>query len=113
MSRNSVLLLTLVALAGCASRPEPITIREPQTRVVCAQQPRPDTLDLADTPPEVVLDVETEQWGYWLSTNVYADLAENLQAMRRHMRQLRAVAAYYRRCIEDHNAAIAAEENDE
>ena len=114
MRLRSLTILTLVGLsAACSSTPDPITIREPQTPVVCAQEPTPDRLDLKDTPPLVVLNTETNVWGYWLSPSVYADLAENLQAMRRYQRQARAVGAYYRRCIEDHNAAIAAEETEQ
>ena len=114
MRLRSLPLFALVGLsAACSSTPDPITIREPQTPVTCAQEPKPDRLDLKDTPPLVVLNTETNVWGYWLSPSVYADLAENLQAMRRNMRQERAVSAYYRACIEDHNAAIAAEEDEQ
>lgn len=94
-------------LAGCASRPPPITVDEPPPPVVCTQEPRPDRITLTDTPPRVVLDVETGQYGYWFSTDLYAGIAENLQTMRRYQRQQRAVGVYYRQCIDDHNRRLA------
>lgn len=101
------IFLILFLAAGCASKPADIVIQENTTPVVCSQAPRPDAIDLTDTPPRVVFDAETEQWGYWFSPASYADLAENLQAMRRYQRQQRAVGAYFLACIEDHNRRLA------
>lgn len=99
-------LAALLALAGCAGN-QPITVDEPPPPVVCTQEPRPDLLSLLDTPPRVVFDAESEEWGYWFSPAGYADIAENLQAMRRYQRQARAVASYFRACIGDHNRRLA------
>lgn len=104
--RALISLALLVAVAGCASV-QPITVDEPPPPVVCTQEPNPDAVDLTDTPPRVVFDAETEQWGYWFSPASYADLAENLQAMRRYQRQQRAVALYFLACIDDHNRRLA------
>lgn len=104
MQRVSLVLPFL--LVGCAGV-EPITVDEPPPPVVCTQQPKPDHVDFTDTPPRVVFDAETEQWGYWFSPASYADLAENLQAMRRYQRQQRAVGAYFLACIDDHNRRLA------
>ena len=105
--RALISLAALAFLVGCASRPPPIPSDEPPPPVVCTQEPRPDVLDLADTPPRVVFDANPEQWGYWFSPASYADIAENLQAMRRYQRQTRAVASYFRSCIADHNRRLA------
>lgn len=107
--RANSLAIAAIFLAGCASN-QPITIDEPPPPVVCTQTPRVDLLDLQDTPPAVVLNTENNVWGYWFDPAGYAALAENLQAMRMNARQQRAVSRYYRACIEDHNAALAAEE---
>ncbi|MCK4869457.1 MAG: hypothetical protein KAT39_15500 [Alphaproteobacteria bacterium] len=105
--RATISLALFVAMTGCASRPPPITIDEPPPPVVCTQQPHPDRLDLIDTPPLVVFDTESEVWGYWFSPTTYADIAENLQSMRRYQRQLRAVGLYFQSCIGDHNRRLA------
>ncbi len=111
---SSVLIFAAaIVVAGCASKPEPIQVRERQTPVVCDRTPRVDQVSIQDTPPRVVYDQETEQWGFWQDSANYAALAENLQAMRQNATQLRAVIRYYVGCIADHNARISAEENDE
>lgn len=106
-TKPAIIAGLLAMLAGCASKPADIVIQENTTPVVCSQAPRPDAIDLTDTPPRVVFDAETEQWGYWFSPASYADLAENLQAMRRYQRQQRAVGAYFLGCIDDHNRRLA------
>lgn len=111
--RVLISLAMIVAMTGCASRPPPITIDEPAPPVVCTQSPRPDTINLIDTPPRVVFDTESEEWGYWFSPAGYADIAENLQVMRRHSSQLRAVGLYFKRCIDDHNRRLAESDPDE
>lgn len=111
--RALISLALFATLAACASRPPPITIDEPAPPVVCTQEPRPDHVDMQDTPPRVVFDAETEIWGYWFSPAEYAALAENLQTLRRYGRQLRAVGAYYKACIDDHNRRLAETPPDE
>lgn len=105
--RALISLAAIAMLAGCATRPPPITIDEPPPPVVCTQAPRPDFVDMQDTPPRVVFDAETTTWGYWFSPAEYAAIAENLQTLRRYGSQLRAVGAYYRACIDDHNRQLA------
>ncbi len=105
--RRLISAAVFLLLVGCASRPPPITVDEPPPPVVCTQTPKPDRVTLKDTPPRVVLDAETGQYGYWFATDLYAGIAENLQTLRRYQGQLRAVGAYYRRCIDDHNRRLA------
>jgi hypothetical protein len=47
-----------------------------------------------------------ETWGFWFPSDLYAALAENLQAMRRYMRQLRGINSSLVDCIESHNDGI-------
>jgi len=124
--RVLILLLTSL-LVGCAAKPADIVIEENQTPVVCVQEPRVDVINLHDTPPTSVLrepfllDDEGRpvkvnpdaEWGWWFDSELYAALAENLQAMRKNARQLRAITRYYKSCMDDHNEALKAEENDE
>lgn len=117
-------LLPLILLMGCASAPPPIDVTENQTPVVCLQEPQTDQISLQDTPPTAVLrepfilDDEgrptqvnpAAEWGWWFDSDLYAALAENLQAMRLNSRQLRAVVRYYKSCIEDYNEGLEPEE---
>lgn len=105
--RALISLAALALMTGCASRPPPITVDEPAPPVVCTQAPTPDFVSLQDTPPQVVFNQETETWGYWFSPATYADIAANLQTMRRFQGQQRAVALYFKRCIDDHNDRLA------
>lgn len=117
-----VQIIPVLFLAGCASQPD-INVEANRSPLVCNQTPRVDNVNLADTPPTAVekdpylIDEEAQsiqrnpnaEWGWWFDSNGYADLADNLQVLRRHARQLRAVGAYYATCIEQHNAKIAEE----
>jgi len=117
-------LLLISLLMGCAAKPADIVIEENQTPVVCVQEPRVDIIDIHDTPPTSVLKepfiIDTDgrptavnpaaEWGWWFDSELYAALAENLQAMRKNSRQLRSVIGYYKSCMDDHNEALTAEE---
>jgi hypothetical protein len=103
-------LVLLGVLPGCSlfgSKPPDVTIQEKATVVVCDTTPRPDALDLKDTPPTLVMD-PAEVWGFWFSPDLYAALAENLQAMRAWMTQARAIRTKLVACIDDHNAKVNA-----
>lgn len=108
--RASLLVLILASLPACSlfgARDIDVQVRQEITPVVCDLTARPDGLDLIDTPPSVVLDTETEIWGFWFDPELYGALAENLQAMRRWMTQSSAIRAKLVKCIDDHNAAAA------
>ena len=109
MNLNAATLLVLLGvLPGCSlfgSKPPDVTIQERATPVVCDTTPRPDALNLKDTPPTLVMNT-AEVWGYWFSSDLYGALAENLQAMRTYMRQGRAIRAKLVKCIVDHNAKV-------
>ncbi len=101
-------LVLLGVLPGCSlfgTKPPDVTIAERATPVVCDTTPRPDALDLKDTPPTLVMD-PNEIWGYWFNSELYAALAENLQAMRSYMTQSRAIRKKLVACIDDHNASV-------
>lgn len=101
-------LVLLGVLPGCSlfsSKPPDVVIQERATRVICDTSPRPDALDLKDTPPTLVMN-EAEVWGYWFNSELYAALAENLQAMRAWMSQSRAIRDKLVTCIDDHNAQL-------
>ncbi len=101
-------LVLLGVLPGCSlfsSKPPDVTIEERPTLVVCDTTPRPDALDLKDTPPTLVMD-PAETWGFWFNPDLYGALAENLQAMRRYMSQSRDIRKKLVACIEDHNAGV-------
>jgi hypothetical protein len=106
---EATLLVLLGVLPGCSlfgSKPPDITIQERATPVVCDTTPRPDSLNLKDTPPTLVMDSK-ETWGFWFSPDLYGALAENLQAMRTWMTQSRAIRAKLVKCIVDHNTKVA------
>ena len=108
MKSVAVLLLGF-ALAGCgliAPRQPDVEIIERPTPVVCDLTARPDSINLGDTPPTLVLN--GEEWGYWFSSELYAVLAENLQAMRRWMAQSTDVRDKLAACIREHNEAVEA-----
>lgn len=120
---KAVQIIPILFLAGCAGTTV-VDIAEPPPPVVCEREPVVDVINLKDTPPTLIaedpfrLEGTPPLWlpnpdanfGYWFSSDLYASLAENLQAMRKNATQLRAVVRYYRACIIDHNAALAAEE---
>ncbi len=112
MNLNAATLLVLLGvLPGCSlfgSKPPDVTIQERATPVVCDTTPRPDALDLKDTPPTLVMNAE-ETWGFWFSPDLYGALAENLQAMRSWMTQSTAIRAKLVKCIVDHNAKVDAD----
>ena len=49
---------------------------------------------------------DAQVWGYWFNSELYAALAENLQAMRSWMSQSTAIRKKLVDCIEDHNARV-------
>lgn len=107
-SKAAAALVLLGVLPGCSlfgSKPPDVTIQERATPVVCDTSPRPDPLNLKDTPPTLVMDTN-EAWGYWFNSELYAALAENLQAMRSWMTQSRAIRSKLVACIDDHNAGV-------
>lgn len=111
MTRTVLSLPVAAALAGCSllSPPAPeIRVQEKPVPVICgATQVKPDALNLQDTPPTVALGPD-EVWGYWFSPDLYAALAENLQAMRRYQQQQRDIRRRLVECIESHNEQIPA-----
>jgi hypothetical protein len=108
VNKWAALVVILGVLPGCslfgAKQPD-IEIRERPTPVVCDTSVRPDALDLKDTPPTLVMN-DAEVWGYWFNSELYAALAENLQAMRAWMTQSRAIRTKLIKCIDDHNAEV-------
>jgi hypothetical protein len=101
-------LVLLGVLPGCSlfgSKPPDVTIQERPTIVVCDTTARPDALDLKDTPPTLVMD-PSETWGYWFDSELYAALAENLQAMKKWMTQSSAIRTKLIKCIDEHNAGV-------
>ncbi len=104
-----VVLLVMLLGSGCSlfsPKPPDVVIREKPVPVVCSSiDQKPDGLELQDTPPTLVLDA-SETWGYWFSSELYAALAENLQALRRYMKQLRGINSSLVDCIESHNGGI-------
>lgn len=114
MNKTVPALLILGALAGCSlfsPKPADVVINEKPTIVICsATTQKPDALNLKDTPPTLVMDA-SEVWGYWFSSDLYAALAENLQAMRAYMTQQRAIKKQLVACIEDHNKTVPEEDS--
>lgn len=111
----ATLLIIFVGLPGCSlfgAKPPDVQIIERPTMIVCDTSGRPDALDLKDTPPTLVMNA-AETWGYWFDSELYAALAENLQAMRTYMTQSRAVRRKLVACIEDHNEAIKSPTSDQ
>lgn len=110
MNRAGIALALMVLLPACSlfggARPPDVEIREQPTPVICDTTAKPEPLRLKDTPPTLVMD-PAEVWGYWFSSELYAAIAENLQAMRRYMQQQRDIRAKIVACIDDHNAKAA------
>ena len=109
MKTNAAPLLVLLGvLPGCSlfgTQQPDIEIREKPTPVVCDMSARPDALNLKDTPPTLVMNPD-QVWGYWFNSELYAALAENLQAMRTWMTQSTAIRDTLVDCIEDHNDRV-------
>lgn len=93
--------------SGCSPAHVPIEIREAPVPLVCDVVKRPDALALKDTPPTLVLN-EGGAWGYWFDAELYAALAENIQAMRRWMNQSKAIREALVACIESNNERAGA-----
>lgn len=110
MNKLGLSLLLPGVLAGCSlfsPKPADIVVQEKPVRLICsATTQKAEPLVLKDTPPTLVLNTEQEAWGYWFNPDLYASLAENLQAMRRHSQQLRQISQSIASCIDDHNATI-------
>jgi len=108
-------LVAVLVLPGCSlfgSKPPDITIQEKPVPVVCsAVTEAPDALDLKDTPPTLVMN-DAEVWGYWFDSELYAALAENLQAMRSWMTQASSIRGKLVECIEDHNERVTTSPSD-
>jgi hypothetical protein len=99
------LLVLLGVLPGCSlftASPPDVTIQEKPTPVVCDTTAVPDPIDTKDTPPTLVMN-PAQVWGYWFDSELYAAIAENLQAMRRWMDQATAIRKKLVACIDDHN----------
>ncbi len=108
MNKAGALLVLLPLLSACSlfgPREVDVQVQEKIVPIVCDTSIRPDALNLKDTPPSLVFDHERETWGYWFDSELYAALAENLQAMRRWMNQSREIREKLVQCIDDHNAA--------
>lgn len=114
MNKTVLTLLIGSVLSGCSlfsPKPPDVIVKPEPVPVICgAVDQKPEPLNLIDTPPTLVYDTETEEWGYWFNSELYASLAENLQAMRRYQQQQRAIRDTLIDCIEDHNATVPAEE---
>ena len=110
MNRTGVVLLFCALLPGCSlfsPKPPDVIVKPEPVPILCnATQQKPESLDLKDTPPTVVFDTESETWGYWFSPDLYAAIAENIQAMRRYMNQQRKITATIVDCIDDHNSKV-------
>ena len=109
MNRRAPLLALVGFLPGCSlfgAKIPDIIIEEKPVPVVCsAVTEKPDVLDLKDTPPTLVMN-PAEVWGYWFDSELYAALAENLQAMRSWMNQATAIRVAPVDCIGHHNQRI-------
>ena len=107
MNKAGAVLVLLPFLSACSlfgPKIPDVEVREEVVPIVCDTSAKPDALDLKDTPPTLVFDTETETWGFWFDSELYAALAENLQAMRRWMSQSRDIRDKLVACIDDHNA---------
>jgi hypothetical protein len=96
-------------ISGCQLFIPDIEIREKAVPVICDTTRRPDALDLKETPPTLVMN-DAGTWGYWFDAEHYAALAENIQAMRRWMKQSKAINQKLVQCIENHNAQDGAQD---
>ena len=109
MNNAGWFLLLVVWLPGCSlfsPKAPDVVIQEKPIAIVCgAVTNKPDALDLQDTPPTIVLG-PGEIWGYWFSPDLYAALAENIQALRRYMAQQRRIRDALADCIESHNDQV-------
>jgi len=106
--KSSILLVLAASLASCSlfgTKQPDVIINEKPVPVVCDLSRKPDSLNLTDTPPTLVMNPD-EVWGYWFNSELYAALAENLQAMRRWMTQSSDIRSTLIDCIEDHNGSI-------
>lgn len=102
-SRAPFLVLVGLALPGCSLLRPQVEVIENPVPIVCETARKPDALALAETPPRVVFDTETETWGFWFTADDYASLAENIQALRRYINQSREIRTKLIRCIDEHN----------
>ena len=113
--KTVIALVLLGMLPGCAAfspKPADVNIVENPVPVICgAVNNKPDALELIDTPPTLTLGPD-EIWGYWFSPDLYGSIAENLQAMRRYMKQQRKIRDTIIECITDHNASVDDEKTD-
>ena len=106
MNRRASFLVLVATLPACSlfgPADIDVQVQEKIVPVICDTSARPDSLNLKDTPPTLVMD-PNETWGYWFDSELYAALAENLQAMRSWMTQSAAIRGKLVKCIEDHNA---------
>ena len=111
MIKRAPLLLLIATLPACSLFGPPdveIQVQEKIVPIVCDTSARPDALALRDTPPTLVMN-PAQTWGYWFDSELYAALAENLQAMRRWMNQSKEIREKLVQCIDDHNARAESE----
>jgi len=113
VNRRAPLLVLVGVLPGCSlfgTKLPDVVIEEKPVPVVCsAVTEKPDPLNLKDTPPTLVMN-DAEVWGYWFDSELYAALAENLQAMRAWMTQSTTIRGALVDCIESHNDRLEPEE---
>lgn len=102
-----VLVIVIIVTGGCSLLAPRIEIGERPLPIVCDTANRPDALELKDTPPTLVMN-EGRVWGYWFDAELYAAIAENIQAMRRWMDQSNRIRETLVQCIELNNARAAA-----
>ena len=111
MNKAGALLVLMATLPACSlfgARDIDVQVTEKIVPVICDTSAKPDALDLKDTPPTLVMN-DAEVWGYWFDSELYAAIAENLQAMRRYMSQSRDIREKIVACIDEHNAQVPIE----
>jgi len=93
-----IALIALAALSGCATKETQINVQA-STTLVCPEPPPVDTITTRPTPPEVIIDGDGLPW-IGLAPRSYENLATNIQAMLKAIRQHKARGDYYQACID-------------
>ena len=93
-----IALIALAALSGCATKETQINVQA-STTLVCPEPPPVDIITTRPTPPEVIIDGDGLPW-VGFAPRAYEDLATNIQAMLRAIKQHQSRSTYYQRCIE-------------
>lgn len=86
----------MLALTGCGLL-QPAETRVETKPVSCIRPPGIAPLAMRPTPPTVISDTQGRKW-FAFGADEYENLALNIQDMRQHANQLRAVIRYYREC---------------